>query len=396
MSAGLRFGATMTETDFPSRYENREEARRQFGDDADRYASFYFVGDPPADALVEWIERNGESAKAQFELALGSGISALPGASPELKQFFERAETVPAWVDFDQIRLGALAYQRFGILGMIVLSAWSLINGYHSSAAVKPLAFTGELSHRPQRRLAETARFVSEATQVDGLRSGRPGREISLRVSLIHSHVRRACLDSGRWRSDLWGLPINQADMFGTLLEFSLLMMDGAQRLGFFLTAQEREAILAMWRYCGHLSGVDPWLLDHLGSEANTRRLAELLRLVQPGPDEDSRALTEQLLQVPGQNAKGKGPPFLALTVSRIHNGLARAFNGPEIADDLGIPNDLWQYSVYPIRAAVAPFEWLRRRVPGASELASQVGNRAVRGDLTRILRGEEPSFTIS
>ncbi|MGB5368348.1 MAG: oxygenase MpaB family protein [Polyangiales bacterium] len=386
----------MTETDYPSRYENREEARGRFGDDADRYAGFYLAGDPVADALVQWIERHGDSAKSQFERALRGDISAVPEASPELRRFFERADALPAWVDFDQIRTGALAYQRFGILGMIVLSAWSLINGYHSSAAVKPLAFTGELRHRPQRRLAETARFVSEATQVDGLRPGRPGRDISLRVSLIHSHVRRACLDSGQWRTDLWGLPINQADMFGTLLEFSLLMMDGAQRLGFFLTPQERKAILAMWRYCGHLSGVDPWLLDQLGSEARTRRLADLLRLVQPGPDEDSRALTEQLLQVPGQNAKGKAPPLLALAVSRIHNGLARAFNGPEIADDLGIPDDLWQYSVYPIRAAVAPFEWIRRRVPGASQFASQVGNRAVRGDLTRILRGEEPSFTTS
>jgi hypothetical protein len=173
-------------------------------------------------------------------------------------------------------------------------------------------------------------------------------------------------------------------------------MMDGAQRLGFFLSSEEREAILAMWRYCGYLSGVDPWLLEQLGSEAKTRRLADLLRLVQPGPDEDSLALTQELLKVPGQNAKGKGPPALALTVSRIHNGLARAFNGPEIADDLRIPNDLWQYSVYPIHAAVAPFEWLRRHVPGASRLASHLGNRAVRGDLTRILRGEEPSFTIS
>ena len=184
--------------------------------------------------------------------------------------------------------------------------------------------------------------------------------------------------------------------MFGTLLEFSLLMMDGAQRLGFALTAEERRAILALWRYCGHLSGVDPWLLDHLGSEAATRRLAELLRLIQPGPDEDSRALTEQLLKVPGQNAEGKGPPMLAVAVSRIHNGLARAFNGPEIADDLGIPDDLWQYSIYPIRAAIAPFEWMRRKVPGASRLASHVGNQAVRGDLTRILGGHEPSFTVS
>ncbi len=386
----------MNESDYPGRYQNREEARRRFGDDSDRYAGFYLAGDPLSDALVRWIERHGESAQSQFERALRDGILAVPEASPELRAFFERADALPVWVDFDQIRTGALAYQRFGILGMIVLSAWSLINGYHSSAAVKPLAFTGELIGRPQRRLAETARFVSEATQVDGLRPGHPGREISLRVSLIHSHVRRACLDSGRWRTDLWGLPINQADMFGTLLEFSLLMMDGAQRLGFCLTPMEREAILAMWRYCGHLSGVNPWLLEQLGSEAKTRRLADLLRLVQPGPDEDSRALTEQLLKVPGQNANGKAPAVLALAVSRIHNGLARAFNGPEIADDLGIPDDLWQYSVYPIRAAVAPFEWIRRRVPGASQLASEVGNRAVRGDLTRILRGEEPSFTIT
>ncbi|MGB5414141.1 MAG: DUF2236 domain-containing protein, partial [Polyangiales bacterium] len=160
----------MTETDYPSRYENREEARGRFGDDADRYAGFYLAGDPVADALVQWIERHGDSAKSQFERALRGDISAVPEASPELRRFFERADALPAWVDFDQIRTGALAYQRFGILGMIVLSAWSLINGYHSSAAVKPLAFTGELRHRPQRRLAETARFVSEATQVDGLR----------------------------------------------------------------------------------------------------------------------------------------------------------------------------------------------------------------------------------
>ncbi|MGB5547969.1 MAG: oxygenase MpaB family protein, partial [Polyangiales bacterium] len=300
------------------------------------------------------------------------------------------------WVDFEQLQTGALAYQRFGILGMIVLSAWSLINGYHSSAAVKPLAFTGQLHHNTQRRLAETARFVSEVSQVDGLRAGRPGRDISLRVSMIHAHVRRACLQSNQWRSEAWGLPINQADMFGTLLEFSLLMMDGAQRLGFFLTRKEREAILAMWRYCGHLSGVDPWLLDQLGSETETRRLADLLRLVQPGPDEDSLTLTEQLLKVPGQNAKGKAPPVLALAVSRIHNGLARAFNGPEIADDLGIPDDLWQYAIYPIRAAVTPVELLRRKVPGASRFAAHLGNQAVRSDLTRILRGEEPSFEIS
>ncbi len=386
----------MHEHSFPTRYVNQRQARLLFGGNADRYASFYLRGDPVADDVVAWIDRAGDSAKAQLEQALRFGIATVSGPPPELARFFERAEALPPWVDFDQMKTGALAYQRFGIFGMLVLSAWSLINGYHSSAAVKPLAFTGQLRHNTQRRLAETARFVSEASQVDGLRRGRPGWEISLRVCLIHAHVRKACLGADTWRTTEWGVPINQADMYGTLLEFSLLMMDGAQRIGFALTADEREAILAMWRYCGHLSGVDPWLLDSLASYASTKRMADLLRLIQPGPDDDSLALTEQLLRVPGQNAGGKGPPALAVAVSRFHNGLARALNGDVIADDLGIPDDLWQYSIYPLKAAVIPFEWVRRRVPGASRLAAHVGNSAIRGDLTRILRGVEPSFAIS
>ncbi|MGB8331690.1 MAG: oxygenase MpaB family protein [Polyangiales bacterium] len=377
----------------PTRYRNREQALALFGGDADRYARLYLQSDPTADALAAWIERAGEPARAQFEQSLRCGLGSVSDPPVELARFFERAEALPSWVDFEELRLGALAYQRFGLMGMIILGAWSLINGYHSSAAVKPLAFTGELEHRTQRRLAATAKFVSEVSQVDGLHVGRPGREISLRVCLIHAHVRQACFRSQRWRTEDWGIPINQADMFGTLLEFSLLMIDGAQQLGFVVNAEERQAILSMWRYCGHLSGVDPWLLDQLGSEAKTRRIAELIRLVQPGPDEDSLVLTRQLLRVPGENARGRGPHLLAVAVSRFHNGLARAFNGPKVANDLGIPDDIWKYSVYPVRAVVRPLEWLRGRIPGASELASNVGNRAIRTDLTRMLRGTDPTF---
>ncbi|MGB5701415.1 MAG: oxygenase MpaB family protein [Polyangiales bacterium] len=378
---------------FPSRYCNRDVARRQFGEDADQYATFYGLGDPVADELASWIQRAGEPAKAQFERALVDGLASVTEAPAVLVRFFERAERIPPWVDFDELRLGALAYQRFGILGMIVLSAWSLINGYHSSAAVKPLAFTGQLRHNAQRRLAETARFVSEASQIDGLRLGRPGREISLRVAVIHAHVRSACARSPEWRTEEWGVPINQADMLGTLLEFSLLMMDGAQRLGFFVSPRERKAILAMWRYCGHLNGVDPWLLSHLESEADTRRIAELIRLVQPGPDEDSLMLTRQLLKVPTENARGAGPGALGVVVSRFHNGLARALNGPEIADNLGIPNDLWQYAEYPVRAVLTPLERLRRVVPGASSAVARANNTIIRKDLKRILRNVEPEF---
>jgi hypothetical protein len=383
----------MQEAAFPSRYRNRERARLLFGTDADRYAGLYWEADPLADDLAAWLIEGGDPAKRRFEQALRHGSGVIARRATELARFFERAEDTPAWLDWDELEVGARAYQRFGVMGMMVLSAWSLINGYHSSAAVKPLAFTGQLRHNTQRRLAETARFVSEASQVNGLRRGKPGWEISLRVSVIHAYVRRECAGSPQWRTEDWGVPINQADMFGTLLEFSLLVLDGAQRLGFVVSAKERRAILAMWRYCGHLSGVDPWLLDQLGDESKTRRIADLIRLIQPGPDEDSLALTRQILKVPGQKARGKPPPALAVAVSRFHNGLARALNGDAIADDLGIPDDLWQYAIHPVRAVLGPLERLRRAVPGGSRLASRLGNHVVRRDLARVLQGQEPTF---
>lgn len=383
---------TTNDKGFPSRYRRRDQARHLFGPTADRYASNYLKADPLADALAAWLLREGDEAKLAFEQALLEGDCAA-GASPELRAFMDEAFRIPAWVDFEQLDRGALAYQRFGLMGMIILSAWSLINGYHSSAAVKPLAFTGQLRSNAQRRLAETARFVSDVTQTGSLRAGQRGFEISLRVRVVHAFVRKACWESGRWRAEAWGEPINQADMYGTLLEFSLLMMDGAARLGFLVRPDEREAIFALWRYCGYLSGVDPWLLSTMANERDIRRMSRLLRLVQPGPDEDSRALTAELLRVPRMNAQGKGPTLLADAVSRFHNGLARALNGPEISNDLDLPDDLWQHAVYPVRALLMPLELLRERIPGASDRASELGNRAVRSDLLRILRGVEPSF---
>ncbi|KPK53789.1 MAG: hypothetical protein AMJ63_05175, partial [Myxococcales bacterium SG8_38_1] len=138
------------------------------------------------------------------------------------------------------------------------------------------------------------------------------------------------------------------------------------------------------------------WLLGHLRSEAETRRIAELIRLVQPGPDEDSLALTRQLLNVPKQNARGAGPGILGVAVSRFHNGLARALNGPEIADNLGIPDDLWRYSEYPVRAVLRPLERLRRVIPGASALVAHTNNTIIRRDLERILRGAQAEFDVA
>ena len=132
------------------------------------------------------------------------------------------------------------------------------------------------------------------------------------------------------------------------------------------------------------------------GPKARTRRLADLLRLVQPGPDEDSLMLANQLLKVPESHIENGLPKAVVTAFSRFHNGLARALNGHEIADNLGVPDDIWQFVEYPVRAVVMPLERLRRWIPGADRALARANNVIIRKDLERNLRGREAEFRIA
>src|SRR5690606_16887053 len=136
----------------------------------------------------------------------------------------------------------------------------------------------------------------------------------------------------------------------GTVIEFSLLVLRGAREMGFHFTHEESEALVHLWRYVGHLSGVEPGLLEEFETEERGSRFAYLVKLVQPGPDQDSLDLTRALRAVPGEAAMriGGGRAFdvrMARFMERYHDGLAWAFNGEEIATNLEIPNASWRYA---------------------------------------------------
>ena len=379
--------------EFADRYVNRAQARSNYGDMADDYGRLQLLGDPLADALV------GETADRELNLhrllgqALDRGVEAIGDAPQSLIDLFAAAERIPAWVDFDRMNLGARTYQRLGPAAMIILSAWSLMNGYRCGPAIKPLVATGALEKMAPRRLAETSRFVTEVCQVDGMRRAGAGFALSLRVRVMHALVRRGLLRSPTWNTRAWGTPINQADMAGTVVEFSLLVLAGARKLGFHFSRDEAEAVVHLWRYCGHVNGVDDRLLRHFAGEESGVRFATMVNSVQPGADQDSVALAAALRAVPSQMATTPLEKRLSVFVTKYHDGLTRAFNGDDIADALRIPNRRWKYSLYPTRAVVRSIELARRIVPGASRAAAKLGNRIVRADVNRMLAGAEPEF---
>lgn len=390
---GMGNGVTGSEATprFPTRFTNAAEARRRFGAMAERYGRFLLEGDPLADALAR--ELLAGSGREPFERALAGGLAAVPNPTPALRAFFAEVERVPSWVDPRALRVGARTYQRTGQSMMFVLSAWSLMNGYHSSAAVKPLMATGQLDAAAPRRLAETGRFLVEVCQTGGLERAAPGFQTAVRVRLMHAIVRQTLLRRGDWRTADWGLPINQADMVGTVLEFSLLLVEGCRMMGFHFEPHESEAVLHLWRYVGYLSGVDPLLLAELTSEARARRFAEMVKLVQPGPDQDSIDLAAALRVVPRALATGRLERLLVPFTIRYHDGLTRAFNGDRVADALRIPNPHWKLMIHPTRAFIGTMERLRRGLPYGTRAVAWLGNTMVRQSIERMLGGVEPTF---
>ncbi len=374
----------------PSRYVNRAEARRRFGALADRYASFMMRGDPLADELVRWMR--GAAENALFEQALTQGLASLDDPPEPLRRFFTHVEARPDWLDDDALALGARTYQRMGKAVMFILSAWSLMNGYHSAPAVKPLAFTAQLAKMAPRRLAETGRFVVETCQDGGMKRFGQGFILAVRVRVLHARVRAMILRSGRWKTADWGVPINQADMLGTVMEFSLLVLAGARHIGYRFEPHESEALVHLWRYSGYLSGVDEELLDELSTEARGEHFAEMIKLIQPGPDQDSLDLAAALRVVPQQVGETEYEKRMGSVLVKVHDGLTWAFNGEAIASGLRIPNARWRHVVHPIRAMVIAFETTRRAL-GADDFVAAWGNRILRRDIARMLAGVEPSF---
>jgi hypothetical protein len=260
-----------------------------------------------------------------------------------------------------------------------VLGTKSLVHGYASPAGNKPLILTGRLEQQAGRRLNETARFVQAVCRSRGMRPGADGWKITIFVRLIHAQVRRMIAKSDRWRPELWGAPVNQHDMAGTLLLFSLSVILGLQSLGVRIDDDEAERFMQLWRFVGHVIGVEPDLIP--ASMYDATRLAEMISTLQGPPDADSRALTRALLEVPLAEVQGAPPRTRTETRNlerrvRFAQAMCRHLVGEELADALAVPSTPWRIAVPIVQRLVRGAELVRSSVPFADGPAIAAGNR--------------------
>lgn len=357
----------------PSRVRNVDEAIMRFGRArVSDYIDFLSVGDPLADAFAEDCVSIG---KGKAMTMLNSWLDGVPigdikDAPQSLHDLVEQLGTVPDFVDFTQIDQGAAAFSRHAREAGLALSTTSLVSGYDNPAASKPLIVTGRFSEMAPVRAIETSMWVFTVGRPGGLHQFSEGFKRTVRVRMIHAFVRRHILTNVEWDTHADGIPINQADLAYTVVEFMWLPVRSMQMMGVYYTDDDLAAIYSMWRYMAYLMGVDTRIAPVNGTEC--QELEDLHMALGQPPNDDCRLLTHALLTdvlaVDVKQASG----IIGIVGRRygrqfVH-GLTRAFVGERIADNLHIDNTAWRHVPRLISPAVYTASRIRYLVPGANE----------------------------
>jgi hypothetical protein len=345
----------------PARFANEHDAKRRYPELVQSMVPRLFVGDPLADAAVGALAALGAGPMHQLVMDVTSGLP-VPHAPTALLALSREASVVPPWFDAELANVGARAFMRAGRLAGTVLGSASIVMGYASPAGNKPLALSGRLTEHAARRLSETSKFVLLVCSPDGSHPFAPGHAAALRVRLMHAHVRRMLLASPRYDTESWGVPINQHDMAGTLLLFSIVVIEGLRKLGFSMTTLEAEGYFLLWRYIGQVMGVDTEIIPR--SIAEAVRLGEFIDLTQHPPDRDAKALTRALLDSPFQVASSAKSRRNAELQSTVGAAFTRALLGDERADALDVPRSAYRNIIAPLVAVATARQQATRLFP--------------------------------
>ncbi len=186
-----------------------------------------------------------------------------------------------------------------------------------------------------RQRVFETAQFLFDVCDVGALKPNADGIRTVLKVRLMHAGVRHLVLSRAQpaWDVKSLGLPINQEDLAGTLMTFSVVTLQALQRIGVQVSAAEGEAWLHLWKVAGHLLGVRPELVPR--DVAEGAQLMDRIRARQWSASDDGATLARVLVEMMQSYFPGG-------VLDSVPTALIRQLAGDRCADLLGLPARNW------------------------------------------------------
>lgn len=346
--------------------------------DSDALTKLRFVGDAEADAVIaDFVGAVGidDPRNLMLRLVRRRDLDAsIDGGPSSLRRYLGAGlDALPEWRDDTSIRRGQQFFEDAGLAIATALFCASLPTAYLSSQGARVIAITGELVSTPQRRVAETAQLLASVMDLGDTDDGQPlgpatrGFHGARGVRLMHAAVRAfITLDaeaSQRYDVESLGIPINQEDLLGTLLTFTVVVFDALERMGIAVDPADADAYLHTWCVIGHLLGIRPDLLP-LDMEA-ARELDRRIRSRQQRPSAEGVALMDAL--------RSEMRTHMPRLLRRFPDALVYEFIGSDAARGLNVPDP------GPSRVLVEIMQrggWIWSRAPG----------RAARNWLSRVL----------
>ncbi|HEY8547559.1 MAG TPA: oxygenase MpaB family protein, partial [Acidimicrobiales bacterium] len=371
-------------SDAPRRGDRRPGAPWPTDEELD---ALRLAGDPPADAVaIALLTAYGADAADENEVVARAIRSIMGGpASPDdaVLTWLTDGPTPPDWTDPAKVSAGQELFERWTLPIATCLFCAALPTTLAAPHGAAVLAATSHLG-RPRQvaaRLAGTGRMLFDAltpTTPCSLEPGGQGHTSILCVRLLHAVVRQALL-AGRgpepW-DERHGTPINQEDLLGTLLVFSVTVLDALAKLGIRVQPGEAEAWLHTWSVVGSLMGVDEALLPLTLDRAPALAARVAGRQIGPGPD--GPRLAEPLYR----EMRAAMPPGLRSLPDALTWHLV-----PEVAGLLDIPRPD-RVARRCVRAA-GTAATVVQRVPWLRRLAVGPGSRVGRRVLVRLMKEE-------
>jgi len=287
-------------------------------------------GDPQADEFINYAFADpAKKTQLQQWMSGKSGIDhlrLLKNTYPEIA-FIKNACELPPWAEPRLMKAGSTFFARHSARIMSLLGLLSLPYCYTAANGAMVLYLSELIRKQTTKRLYDTAVFVWKVMGPDAFGQEGSAFEEILKIRIMHAAVRYYTIQSGKW-DDSWGVPINQEDMAGTNLSFSLIVIRGLRMLGFSVSQNDQAAFIHIWAVVGYLSGLNEGLIPenaktalHLDATIKQRQFH-----ISTHGQELTQSLTNHILNV--NKSKATADDIL---------GLMRYLLGSEIADMLAI-----------------------------------------------------------
>lgn len=262
----------------------------------DELSKHRVLGDNEADEIIRLlVEQEGINFLRQLMPFLSDYHYLNFQNQPKILQdFLSENASFPAFYDKKKLIRATDFYQENQQNIGLILGLYSLPYCYLGADGAKVLYLSERIRKDTYKRLLETGTFLKAVMTYDNWSEQRIFA-ICLKVRLLHAAIRYFTLHSKQWDM-AWGYPINQEDMLGTNLAFSLIVLRGMEKLGYTVDKSYEDAYLNVWNVIGFLLGIKSEIMPN--DYIESIKIDKLIAKRQFRQSVESQVLTTSLMQV--------------------------------------------------------------------------------------------------